>query len=322
LPVGATPTSVAPKVPSTWAGVEADFDSVAPDVRFLVASASNGSCHTIASSGADTATPLASSFKLIVLDALAKAIQAGKVSWNEKLTVTSATKSVKSGVLQAEPDGTRISVQNVASDMISISDNTAADMLISLLGRSAIESVVKASGTSDAALDDPFLTTRERFVLEAYQWPQLADRYLALDTAGRLRLLTTTIDRVPLDKVPTATWTVPRDIDSIEWFASPDAMCRVYASLDSMASHPRLKPLAGILTLPSLADLPASTWRSVWFKGGSEPGVSSFNYLATTRTGKTFVVSVLAENPKGPIPASTSEVIGGAVAGAFELAGR
>jgi D-alanyl-D-alanine carboxypeptidase len=126
LPVGATPSSVAPEVPSTWAGVEADFNFIAPDVRFVVASASNGSCRAIASSGADTATPLASSFKLVVLDALAKAIEARRVSWNEQLTVTSALRSVKSSVLQAEPDGTRISVQDAASDMISISDNTAA----------------------------------------------------------------------------------------------------------------------------------------------------------------------------------------------------
>jgi hypothetical protein len=43
-------------------------------------------------------------------------------------------------------------------------------------------------------------------------------------------------------------------------------------------------------------------WGSVWFKGGSEPGVLTLNYLATTRGGQSYVVSVLAANPAAPIP--------------------
>jgi beta-lactamase class A len=42
-------------------------------------------------------------------------------------------------VLQYEPEGTQISVLDAAAKMISISDNTAADMLIHLVGRSAVE---------------------------------------------------------------------------------------------------------------------------------------------------------------------------------------
>ncbi len=86
-----------------------------------------------------TAAPLGSAFKLYVLDALGNAVASGKVRWNQPLTVTAQLKSLPSGELQNEPDGTQISVQDTAAKMISISDNTAANMLINLLGRPAVE---------------------------------------------------------------------------------------------------------------------------------------------------------------------------------------
>ena len=91
-----------------------------------------------------------------------------------------------------------MTVRQVASEMISISDNTAADMLISLVGRGAVEAAARAVGMADPALDVPFLTTRELLVLKLDDWPQLARRYLALGSAGRLALLTGTVDEVPI----------------------------------------------------------------------------------------------------------------------------
>ena len=59
---------------------------------------------------------------------------AGKVRWDQPLTVTAQFKSLPPGELQTEPDGTRISVLDSAAKMISLSDNTAADMLTGLAG--------------------------------------------------------------------------------------------------------------------------------------------------------------------------------------------
>jgi hypothetical protein len=64
-------------------------------------------------------------------------------------------------------------------------------------------------------------------------------------------------------------------------------------------------------------------WRSMWFKGGSEPGVLTLDYLATTRGGQAYVVSVLAGNPTAPIPDPSAELtLISAVKGAFDLAAR
>ena len=324
------PTAPVPPlpVPATWAGVDTNIRSVAPAVRFLAASVTASGCTPIQGIDANTPAPLGSSFKLYVLDALAAAIAAGKVSWNQQLTITSQVKSGGSGILRADPDGTRLAVQQVASDMIAVSDNTAADMLIGLLGRAAVEKATRTSGIADPALDVPFLTTREQFILKLDDWPKLADRYLALGPAGRARFLAQTVDHIQLG-LNTPAWTQPRDINSIEWFASPADICRLYASLAGLARQPKLAPVASILarnpgamglSVPGGLGLSPRQWQSVWYKGGSEPGVMTLNYLATTRTGRTYVVSVLTENPSRPLPAQAQATLNNAIKGAFELA--
>jgi beta-lactamase class A len=312
----------APTVPTTWSGVDSMIHSVAPQVRLLVAAVHGNTCQPIHASGATTPASLGSAFKLYVLDALARAIAAGKVSWNQPLAVTSQVKSLPSGILQDDPDGTRVSVRQVATDMISISDNTAANMLMALLGRHAVEAATRASGMADSALDVPFLTTRELFVLKLHGWPELAKRYLARDAAGRQAMLSGTVDRIPLSALSAVPWTQPRDIGSIEWFASPTDICHVFASLAALAGQPGLAPLAGILERNDGGmNLDSSRWRPVWFKGGSEPGVLTLSYLATTRTGRAYVASVLAASPSAPLVQDSAVLtLTAAVKGALQLA--
>jgi beta-lactamase class A len=197
-----------------------------------------------------TAAPLGSAFKLYVLDALGNAVASGKVHWNQQLTITAQLKSLPSGELQTEPNGTKISVQDTAAKMISISGNTAANMLINLVGRPAVEAALTTAGMADPARDRPFLTTRELFILKLGQWPALASRYIAANEAGRRALLAATIDRAPLPAVAAAQgWTTPRDISSLEWFASADDICHVCASLAALARRPGLSPVAGVLQI-------------------------------------------------------------------------
>jgi hypothetical protein len=61
----------------------------------------------------------------------------------------------------------------------------------------------------------------------------------------------------------------------------------------------------------------------VWFKGGSEPGVLTLSYLATTSAGKTYLVSVLADSPSSPLrETSATLTLLSAIKGAFTLAAR
>ena len=316
---------VIPPAPTTWAGVDAAIRSVGPRVRLLVAKVTGASCHPVHGIDPGATAPLSSVARLYVLDALAKSIASGKVRWSQPLTVTAQLKSPGAGDLQNEPDGTRVSVLDVAEKMISMGDNTAADMLISLVGQHAIEAALTSARVADPSRDIPFLTTRQLVTLKLDQWPALAQRYIAASQSGRRALLARVVDRAPLPSAAAvAAWTAPRDISSIEHFASASDVCHVYASLAALARRPGLSPLASMFEINDggLA-LDPSQWQTTWFLSGSEPGVMTSTFMATTRTGDSYVVAVLAQNQSAPIDqAAAVPVVLSAVTGAFALAAR
>ena len=63
--------------PATWAGVDADVQSAAPQVRLLVADITGGSCQPVHGLDPGTPAPLGAAVKLYVLDALGDAVAAG-----------------------------------------------------------------------------------------------------------------------------------------------------------------------------------------------------------------------------------------------------
>jgi len=318
-----SPADIGP-TPATWAGVDTALRAVAPRIRLLVARVSGGSCLPVHSIDPGTAAPLGSAFKLYVLDALGEAVAAGKVRWDQPLTVTAQLKGLPPGELQTEPDGTRVSVLDAAGKMISLSDNTAADMLINLLGRSAVEASLNSTGMASPAMNLPFLTTREIYVLKLHQWPALAQRFIAASESGRRALLASTVDRAPLPTLAQAgTWTRPREIDKLEYFGSATDLCRAYASLAALDRQPGLSPIGQALSVNDDGlQLDPARWKTTWFKGGSEPGALSLAYLATTRAGPSYVVTVLAEDPSQPLADNAIPAIVAAVKGAFTLAAR
>jgi beta-lactamase class A len=316
---------VIPPAPATWAGVDAAVRSIAPGVRLLAARLTGGSCQPVHSIDPGAPAPLASAARLYVLGALATAVASGRVSWNQRLTLTAGAKSPGAGQLQDEPDGTRISVLDAASQMISGDDSTATDMLISLVGRPAVEASLAPAGMADPALDQPFLTARELVTLKLDQWPALAQRYLAASLAGRRALLASAVARAPLPSAAAvAAWKAPRRISTIEHFASASDICRAYASLTAQASRPGLAPLASLFQgHDGGLELDPDQWQPAWFSGGAEPGVLTGTWMATARNGHRYVVAVLAESPSVPIDEATAvPAMLSAVRGALTLAAR
>jgi beta-lactamase class A len=314
---------VIPPAPTTWAGVDAAVRSVAPRVRLLVARVTGRSCQPVHGINPGAAAPLASASRLYLLDALARSIASGQVSWSQPLTITAQLKSLGAGDLQDQPDGSQVSVLDAAAKMISIGDNTAADVLINLVGRRAVEAALTTAGMADPSRDIPYLTTRELITLKLDQWPALAQRYIAASQAGRRALLASVVDRAPQPSATAlAAWRAPRDINSIEHFGSASDICRVYASLAALARRPGLFPVASVLAANDGGlGLDPSQWKTTWFLAGSEPGVLASTFMATTRTGHRYVVAVLAENPSAPINQATAvPVLISAIRGAFTLA--
>jgi Beta-lactamase enzyme family len=206
--------------------------------------------------------------------------------------------------------------------MISLSDNTATDHLIRLLGRKAVERQQRRFDMAHPGANEPFLTTREVFQLKMNACPSLAEPYEGLDREGRRSYLSKTIDPLPLPAL--TPWVEPRAIDSIGWFASASDICRAFSGLSRQAENPDLSGVGHALSInDGGVGLRRDRWQRVWFKGGSEPGVLTLNYLATTTDGETFVVSAMASNAQTALDQVFAVVESLAlIVGAFDLAAR
>jgi beta-lactamase class A len=78
--------------------------------------------------------PAASIIKIPILIALFQQIDRGEITIDEQLTLQKTMLAAGSGSLAKSPAGSKFSVQEVATKMITISDNTAANLLIDRLG--------------------------------------------------------------------------------------------------------------------------------------------------------------------------------------------
>jgi len=253
---------------------------------------------------------LGSVFKLWVLAALADEITNGRATWDETVMVTDELRSSPDGEVFPLETGTEISLQRLAELMISISDNTATDLLINRLGRDTVEAAIERSGVADPSLNVPLLSTSNLFTLKfAPQEPNTQD-YLALDEPGRRNLLEQldasvipwlgldpadlvgieNADGVPIDE--------PRDLD-LEWFATADDLCQTFVHLDDLANTDGLEPVARALEINPGGGIPfdMSRWPTIRFKGGSEPGVAAGAWWLEGADGEQFVVAGGVANP-------------------------
>jgi beta-lactamase class A len=279
-------------IPTSWSQIDARLRALAPQVSFASSVIEpDGDCRVVHGVSADTQRPLGSAFKLYVLGALGNAVATHKASWSQDLAINDAWKSLPSGTLQNEPAGTELTLQQYADAMISISDNTAADHLIHFLGRDAVGAQLYRFGNQRPSADLPLMTTREMFALKGVQYPKLADTYLALPKPLRPAALDAA-DRIPLTDV--SAWTTPKDIDQIEWFGSPTDICKAFAGLWHENAQPGLSPIGAALSINDGGlGLDPAQYPTVWFKGGSEPGVLTLNYLVKTASGQLVATSVM-----------------------------
>ncbi len=297
--------------PASWSELDSRLRALAPEVSYSASVLDpEADCRPVHQVDADTARPLGSAIKLYILGALERRT----TDWNQNLPIREAWKSLPTGVLQDRPAGSPVTLAEHANLMISISDNTATDHLVHHLGRDAVTAQLRAFGNSVPKRNQPLLTTRELFALKGFRYPSLARTYLGLPQKLRHAMLPA-IGAVPRTAIEP--WTEPRDLESIEWFGSANDMCRALAGLWEMNS-----PRVG--TAMSISDggigLDRTEYPTVWFKGGSEPGLLVLNHLARTGDGRIAVASVMLSDPNGALdPNATTEAFA-LVRGGLELA--
>jgi len=276
------------------ARLQADFARLHGSAGFGIYALGDGGATPVAELNGETAAPLGSAFKLWVLAEAAREVAAGERHWDDVLRV--GRHSLPSGILQDWPENAPVTLQTLATLMISISDNTAADTLLTALGQDKVGTMVRAIGVADSALTLPVLTTMQAFELKAPAHAALADAWAKDTPEARARLLAdnaASFAATPID--PAMFGGTPLRTDSVEWFASPRDMAK---TLNWLRLHGDDTTRAILAINHGTDPATAGAFAYVGFKGGSEPGVITLNYLVRSKAGRWYAVTGNWHDPK------------------------
>lgn len=282
----------------------ADWEQLEKTARALPASTSlsvtrvTDQLHTILAVDADAVKPIGSIFKLYVLAAVVSAVEDGSLSWDTELTVTDDLRSLPSGKLQERPTGTVVTVREAADLMISISDNTATDMLINAVGRDAVEKAQVLLGHHDPMVNTPFLTTREMFQLGWGEPDAARERWAAANVAER-RTVLAELPKGLLNITPAAV-AAPVWQFGLDWFANSEDLRAAHLGLQNLALTEAGEPVRDILSMnPGAGMSIGDEWTYVAFKGGSSQGELAGSWYVERADGERFTLSIQAssENP-------------------------
>ncbi|MGV0835611.1 serine hydrolase [Mycolicibacterium thermoresistibile] len=271
-----------------WADIDTELTESGARYSYQVSRVTpDATCEPVAGTNTAMSLPLASIFKLYVLLAVADAIHAGTLDWDDQLTVTEEAKAVGSAGLDDLPPGAQISVRDASQQMISASDNMTTDLLINRLGPGAVERALVAAGHHDPASMTPFPTMHELFSV-GWGEPDLREQWQQASPQDRAKLLQQTKNR-PYRPDPERTHT-PASNYGAEWYGSAEDICRVHLALQQAAVGPAA-PVRDILSAIPGVSVDRSQWDYIAAKGGNLPGDLTFSWYAVDRTGQPWVVS-------------------------------
>jgi beta-lactamase class A len=285
------------------------FDKVATEIAalpgaagFLVAELDGNTIRPLATANPDRQFAIGSTFKLYILDELAAQVAAKKRRWSDVVPLSHLSFS-SAGTANWQKD-TPVTLQSLANWMISVSDNSATDTLINVLGREAIEARMRAAGHSAPSRNIPFLTTVEAFALKGNNFESERAAFVAGDDAAQRKLIDANQSRLTLANVDGVSFAGgPRFIDSLEWFASPNDVARLMIDLRNRNSPTAMSAMA---INPGVNPGATKDWEWLGYKGGSELGVISMSLLGQRKSdGKWFVVTASWNNPDTPVATET-----------------
>ena len=131
-------------LPETIAGIMADADIHAGVAVWQIESGAQ--CHV----NGDESFPMASTFKIPILATACKQLEAGAISLDTRIDLRDEDKSLGSGILPYFEGGLQPTLRDLLTLMIIISDNTATDICVDLLGgAAAIEGYMRELGLTD-----------------------------------------------------------------------------------------------------------------------------------------------------------------------------
>ncbi|OYY66348.1 serine hydrolase [Sphingomonas sp. 28-62-11] len=276
---------------STLDAVVTTIKSLPGQTGFVLAKLGDKAPQPVFQHNGDTPLAIGSAFKLVILSELIRATNAGERKWDDVITLDG--KELPGGGYTQKPAGTTVTLRELATQMISISDNSATDILLTALGRKKVEAMMPVIGIKNPARNRPFLGTAEFFKLKGVGKGALAARYLSLNEAGRRAMLDSEIAATPFSAMDPALFKdgKPILIDRLEWFESANDLVRVMDWVRRNTEGPKGADARTILSKNSgIPPMVASKWQFVGYKGGSEPGVMTMALLLQARNGEWYAV--------------------------------
>lgn len=299
---GALINSAAKGTPATsWEAVVERARLGAPQVAVLAGTVdTNGELTPAFEQDADTPRPVGSMFKLYVLAAVAEKVADGDLAWDRNVTLEAGDKTLPSGTLQNEPDGTQLTVQDAATRMISQSDNTATDLLMRVVGERAVLDAAKRAGNDHLDGITPFLTAKQMFWLmgsDSGEAKTAREQWAGAPEATRRELLAAVPTPGP---GPQFDATAVQWQNGLEWFVSARDIVDAHVYLQKLSAAPSGAALQDILTANS--GIPVTGWSRTAFKGGSNVGVIALSFYARAGDGDDAPRQVLVMMGRGDAP--------------------
>ncbi|WP_186526188.1 serine hydrolase [Leekyejoonella antrihumi] len=292
-------TTASGRPSAQWKQIDAEATSLAPHVAIYAANVSGHQIQVIHRSGPENPRPLASMVKLYVLYAVADAVQDGRLTWKSSLTLEQGDKAAGSGSLAGRPAGAKVTLQQAATLMMHISDNTATDLLIRVLGQKAIARAIATAGNSHSNRLAPLPTIKQDLWLEWSADPRAVRARKAYPTASpqaRMSLLQGADRSGAVDA--DLSIAAPQWQHGLGYFASASDIAKVLVLLHNRSAKAALRPLREILDTPENGIMSPASWTQVAFKGGTVAGVQTGSWYAETRQGGQLLV-VMASSSDG-----------------------
>ncbi len=252
-----------PPVPDGFAAVDRSLDQLDGEASMLVTE----DRRDIYARAPEVPRGVGSAFKMAVLKAYLDRIAAGGASWSDVVEMRPQWR-IPGSQMATWLDGSRITTETLATLMISLSDNTATDALISLLGREAVEAL--------SPRNTPLLSTRDLFLLKRKGNEGELERWRKGDVAARRALLAELDTR----EVDWSTYELGELAPDVEWFFTARELCALVAEVGEARA---------MQANPGAAR--AQDWETVAYKGGSEAMLVSVTHHLRHADGRAFCVT-------------------------------
>jgi beta-lactamase class A len=140
-----TPTPTQPKPVPAWLDrrVRAEAAAFKGNVYLYAKNLDTGAAYDF---GGDEPVRTASTIKVAVMVEAFARVAEGKAKWSDELVLSKAARYAGSGVLQDLTDGLRLTLRDAVTLMMTVSDNTATNMVLDHLTTDAVNARMESLG--------------------------------------------------------------------------------------------------------------------------------------------------------------------------------